>query len=148
MQLVNAVRHGMSGCVDNVGEDAWSESGTLVGDGGGEGSGICHGGSVGQRCGGSGSVADDLTSHAMKGSKVCGLGDGNFGGVDNGQGWTNGQSVAGYAVSQSVSNVVSPQDIAFRTQVAEAANLVTSSILKRWELSLGVVGLVKTVYSL
>jgi hypothetical protein len=45
--------------------------------------------------------------------------------------WSNGQGVAGYAVSQSVSDVVSPQDIAFGTQVAETANLVASSILNR-----------------
>ena len=44
---------------------------------------------------------------------------------------SDGQGVAGHAVSQSVSYVVCPQDIAIRTQVAETADLVASSILER-----------------
>jgi hypothetical protein len=63
------------------------------------------------------------------GSKMCSLSSSNFRSVSNWQRGSNGQGIAGYTVSQSIGNIVSPQDLAFRTQVAEATNLVTSSIL-------------------
>jgi hypothetical protein len=44
---------------------------------------------------------------------------------------SDGQGIAGHTVSQSISNIVCPKDIAFRTQVAETANLVASSILEQ-----------------
>ena len=49
---------------------------------------------------------------------------------------SDGQGVAGHAVSQSVSNIVRPQDIAIRTQVAETANLVASSVLEQYKCRL------------
>jgi hypothetical protein len=45
--------------------------------------------------------------------------------------WSDRQGIAGHTVSQSVSNIVCPKDIAFRAQVAETANLVASSILEQ-----------------
>jgi hypothetical protein len=60
---------------------------------------------------------------------MCSLGSGNFRSVSKGQGGSNRQGVAGHAISQGIGNVVSSQDIAIWTQVAEAANLVASGIL-------------------
>ena len=55
MGSVDAVRHGVAGSVDDVGQDARSDSCTLVGDGGGKGCGVCQGGGVRERgCGGLG----------------------------------------------------------------------------------------------
>ena len=48
MRSVDAVRHGIAGVVDDVGQDARSDSCALVGDGGGKGCGICQGGGVGE----------------------------------------------------------------------------------------------------
>ena len=40
MRSVDAVRHGVAGGVDDVGQDARSDSCALVGDGGGNGGGV------------------------------------------------------------------------------------------------------------
>jgi hypothetical protein len=63
------------------------------------------------------------------GSKMCRLGGSNFRSVSKGQGGPNGQGVAGHAISKGIGNVVSPQDVAIWTQVAEAADLVASGVL-------------------
>jgi hypothetical protein len=52
---------------------------------------------------------------ASFGSKMCSLGSGNFRSVSKGQGGSDRQGVAGHAISQGISNVVSPQDIAIWT---------------------------------
>jgi len=55
MGSVDAVRHGVAGGVDDVGQDARSNSCTGVSDGGGKGCGVCHGGVVRvSDCGGGG----------------------------------------------------------------------------------------------
>jgi hypothetical protein len=98
---------------------------------------ICNWGSIGywgsQRGGGSGGVAKDLTpgtvDNGTMGSKVRSLSSNNFGGIGNGQGGSNGQGIAGHTVTQTISNIVSLENMSFRTQVAEATNLVTSSVL-------------------
>ena len=46
MRSVDAVRHGVAGGVDDVGQDARSDSCAMVGDGGGKGRGVCQGGGV------------------------------------------------------------------------------------------------------
>jgi hypothetical protein len=83
-------------------------------------------------------VADSQWSHdttaatekdGALGSKMCVLGGGNFWGVSKGQGRPNRQGVAGYAISQCVGDVVSPQDVAVWAQVAEATNLIASGVL-------------------
>ena len=107
MPSVDAVRHGVSGCVDDVGQDSSSDSCAVVGDGSGKGCGVCQGGGVGDS--GRGGVGDgqggcDATAATSK-----------DGGTDSSRcRGSDGQGVAGYAVSQSVSYIVGPQDVAIR----------------------------------
>jgi hypothetical protein len=109
--LVYTVGDGVSGCVNDVGEDAWSDScnGGSVGQ---------RGSSVGQRGGCSRRVSNDLTPHAV-----------NHGGAGNWHGGPHGQGVAGHTVPQGVRDVVSPEHVTFWAQVAEASDLVASRVL-------------------
>jgi hypothetical protein len=63
------------------------------------------------------------------GGEMCTLGGSNFRSVSKGQGGPNRQGITRYAISQGISDIIRPQDIAIWTQVAEATDLVASSVL-------------------
>jgi hypothetical protein len=60
-------------------------------------------------------LAPGTVNDGTMGSNVRSLSNSNFRGVSNRQGRSNGQSIAGHTVTQTISNVVSPQNTAFRT---------------------------------